>query len=58
LDQKGWIETMVAQSVADIKSRKIMWAGHVALTGEMRKAYRIWVGKPERRRPVGRYRHG
>lgn len=49
---------MVAQSVADIKSRKIMWAGHVALTGEMRKAYRIWVGKPERRRPVGRYRHG
>jgi hypothetical protein len=32
------------------------WAGHVALMGEKRTAYRILVGKPERKRPLGRPR--
>jgi hypothetical protein len=32
------------------------WAGHVAQMGEMRKAYRLLVGKPEGRRPLGRPR--
>jgi hypothetical protein len=37
-----------------IKSRGMRWAGHVALMGETRNAYRILVGKPERKRPLGR----
>jgi hypothetical protein len=28
--------------------------GHVACTGEMRNAYKILVGKPEGKRPLGR----
>jgi len=30
------------------------WAGHVANMGERRGAYRVLVGKPEGRRPLGR----
>jgi hypothetical protein len=33
------------------------WAGDVARTGEKRNAYRILVGKPEGKRPLGRPRH-
>jgi hypothetical protein len=33
------------------------WAGHVARRGEKRNAYRLLVGKPEGRRPLGRPRH-
>jgi hypothetical protein len=40
-----------------IKARRMRWAGHVARMGEMRNAYRLLVGKPERRRPLGRPRH-
>jgi hypothetical protein len=36
-----------------IKSRRIGWAGHVAGMGEKRNAYRILVGKPEGKRPLG-----
>jgi hypothetical protein len=36
-----------------IKSRRMRWAGHVAQMGETRNAYRILVGKPERKRPLG-----
>jgi hypothetical protein len=32
------------------------WAGHVARLGETRNAYRILVGKPEGKRPLGRPR--
>jgi hypothetical protein len=39
-----------------IKSRKVRWTGHVARMGEKRNAYRLLVGKPEGRRPVGRLR--
>jgi hypothetical protein len=38
-----------------IKSR-MRWAGHVACMGEGRGAYRILVGRPEGRRPLGRPR--
>jgi hypothetical protein len=31
----------------------LRWAGHVARIGEKRNAYRILVGKPERRKPLG-----
>jgi len=32
-------------------------AGHVPRIGEKRGAYRVLVGKPERKRPLGRSRH-
>jgi hypothetical protein len=37
-----------------IKSRRMSWAGHVARMGEKRNAYRILVGKPEGKRPLGK----
>jgi hypothetical protein len=37
-----------------IKSRRLRWAGHVACVGERRGVYRALVGKPEKRRPLGR----
>jgi hypothetical protein len=39
-----------------IKSRRMRWAGHVARMGETRNPYRILVGKPEGKRPLGRPR--
>jgi hypothetical protein len=39
-----------------IKARRMRWAGHVARMGEKRDAYRLLVGKPEGRRPLGRPR--
>jgi hypothetical protein len=39
-----------------IKSRRMRWAGHVARMGEKRNVYRILVGKPEGKRPLGRPR--
>jgi hypothetical protein len=38
------------------KSRRKRWAGHVARMKEKRGAYRILVGRPEGRRPLGRPR--
>jgi hypothetical protein len=38
------------------KSRRMRWAGHVARMGEKRNAYRILVGNPEGKRPVGKSR--
>jgi hypothetical protein len=37
-----------------MKSRKMKWAGHVSRMGEKRNAYRILMGKPEGKRPLGR----
>jgi hypothetical protein len=39
-----------------IKSRRMRWVGHVSRMGERRGAYRILVGRPEGRRPLGRPR--
>jgi hypothetical protein len=39
-----------------IKSRRIRWAGHVARMGKGRGVYRILVGRPEGKRPLGRPR--
>jgi hypothetical protein len=36
-----------------IKSRKMRWVGHVARMREKRNAYRLLVGKPEGKRPLG-----
>jgi hypothetical protein len=37
-----------------IKSRRMAWVEHVALMGEKGNAYRILMGKPEGKRPLGR----
>jgi hypothetical protein len=41
-----------------INSRRLRWVGHVARVGgrEGRVAYRILVGEPEGKRPLGRHR--
>jgi hypothetical protein len=39
-----------------IKSRRMRWAGHVARMGEKWNGYRLLVGKPEGKRPLGRPR--
>ena len=39
-----------------IKWRRMRWAGHVARMGEERGVYRVLLGKPEGRRPLGRPR--
>jgi len=40
-----------------IKLRRRRWVGHVACMGERRGAYRVLVGKPGGKRPMGRPRH-
>jgi hypothetical protein len=39
-----------------MKSRRMRWVRHVARMGEKRSAYRLLVGKPEGKRPLGRLR--
>ena len=41
-----------------IKSRTMRWVGHVARMGERRGVYKVLVGKPEGKRPLGRPRRG
>jgi hypothetical protein len=42
--------------VGVIKSRRMRWVGHVARMGEGRCVYRVVVGRPEGKRPLGRRR--
>jgi hypothetical protein len=37
-----------------MKSRRLRWAEHITRMRERRGAYRVLVGKPEERRPLGR----
>jgi hypothetical protein len=39
-----------------IKSRRMRWAGHVICMGERRGKYRVLVGKPDGKSPLGRPR--
>jgi hypothetical protein len=38
------------------KSKRMRWAGHAARVGEERGVYRVLLGKPEEKRPLGRPR--
>ena len=40
-----------------IRSRGMRWVGRVACMGARRDVYRILVGKPEGKRPLGRPSH-
>jgi hypothetical protein len=42
--------------IRQIKSRRMRWAGHVARMVEEKKLYKVLVGKPEGKRPLGRPR--
>ena len=39
-----------------IKSRRLRWTGNIARMWEKRTAHRVLMGKPERRRQLGRSR--
>jgi hypothetical protein len=39
-----------------IKSRRMRWTGHAARMGVNRNVYRLLVGKPEEKRPLGKPR--
>ena len=39
-----------------VKLRRMRWVRHVARMGERKDVYRILVGKPEGKRPLGRPR--
>ena len=39
-----------------VKSKRMIWAGHVARMGEGRGVHRVLVGKPEGKKPLGRPR--
>jgi hypothetical protein len=43
--------------IRQIKSRRMRRAGHVERMGEERNVYRVFMGKPEGKRPLGRPRH-
>ncbi|KAJ4449162.1 hypothetical protein ANN_00558 [Periplaneta americana] len=42
--------------IRNIKSRRLRWARYVARMGESKNAYRVLVGSPEGKRPLGRPR--
>jgi hypothetical protein len=42
--------------IRQVKSRRLRWAGHVTCMGEEREVYKVLVGKPEGKRPLGRPR--
>jgi hypothetical protein len=42
--------------IRQVKSRRMRFAGHVARMGEERKVYKVLVGEPEGKRPLGRPR--
>jgi hypothetical protein len=41
-------------TIRRIKSRRMRWVGHVACMGEGRNLYRVLVGTPKGKRPLGR----
>jgi len=48
---------LLPNNVQVIKSRRMRWAEHTAHMGERKGIYRVLVGKPEGKRPLGRPRH-
>jgi hypothetical protein len=42
--------------IRHIKSRRMRWAGHVARMEEEMNVYRVLMGQPEGKRPLGRPR--
>ena len=53
---RSCICTLSPNSIRVIKSRRMIWVGHVARMGEGRGAHRVLVGKPEGTRRLRRCR--
>jgi hypothetical protein len=55
----GELHNMYASpnNIRHMKSRRMRWAGHVARVGEGIKMYKVLVGKPEGKRPLGSSKH-
>jgi len=47
---------LARNTVRVTKSRRTRWAGQVARMEERRDVYRVLVGRPESKRPLGRHR--
>jgi hypothetical protein len=47
---------ILSNIIRKFKSRRMRWAEHIARMGKKINAYRILVGKPEGKRPLGRSR--
>ena len=43
--------------IRNLKFRWLRWAGHVAHIAQFKNSYRVLVGKPEGKKPLGRPRH-
>ena len=52
----SFFSILLPNIVGVVKSRRMRWAGHVARMGERRVVYRVLVGKPKGKRPLGRPR--
>jgi hypothetical protein len=50
------LHDLYSSPIRIIKSRGMRWAGHVARMGKKRNMYKLLVGKPEGKRPLGRPR--
>jgi hypothetical protein len=57
LHNEELLDLYCSPSIIGIVKSRMRWAGHVARMGEKRPAYRLRVGKPEGKRPLGRPRH-
>jgi hypothetical protein len=44
-------------NILRVMKPRMRWVGHVACMGEGTGVYRVLVGKPEQKRPLGRPRH-
>jgi hypothetical protein len=49
-------DMLYRRGCADDKTRRVRWAGHVARMREGRGVYRVLVGKPEGKKPLGKPR--
>ena len=51
-----YTKQVIPNIILNLKSRQLRWAGHVACMELSRNAYRILVGRPDAKRPLGRPR--
>jgi hypothetical protein len=56
-DKFHGLRSLPSNIIRVIKSRRMRWTGHVARMGERRGVYRVLVGRPEGKRPLGRPSH-
>ena len=56
MTRKFIVCTVLLNIVRVIKSRRLRWAGHVAIMEEGRSAFKILTGTPTGKRPSGRPR--